>query len=152
MEREGRCKMEWLTSSGKVRIEIKSRGNRSSWRWLFRVPCQQTEDVIAPPMPCFDHQTQVRRQSTVVGRSGSFIVFVGFRYIVRELARPLLNLAFVIGLSVVFILFCHCLHLVDRVGVANHIPPRNAGERMAGGANFAVDLEATAETVAGIRM
>lgn len=96
-------------------------------------------------MPGLDHQTQVRRQGPIVRGSRGFIVLVGGRNVVRELSRAFLDFAFIIGFGVVFVLLGHSFHLVDGVGGADERAPGDAVQGVAGGANFAVDLEAAAE-------
>ncbi len=103
-------------------------------------------------MSRLDHQAQIRGQGAIVGRSGRLVVLVGGHDVIGELAGTLLDLAFVVGFGVVFVFFGHGFHFVDGVGDADEGAPGDAAEGVAGGADFAVNLEAAAEAVGVIRM
>ena len=96
-------------------------------------------------MPGFDHQAQIRRQGPIVCCPRCFIVLVGGRDVVGKLPRAFFDLALVIRFGVVFVLLGHGFHFVDGVGGADERTPRDAIQRVAGGADFAIDLEAAAE-------
>ena len=74
-------------------------------------------------MPRLNHKTQIRWQSTVIGRPSCLVIFVRFGDVVGEFAGTLLDFAFVVGLGVVFVLLGHYLHLIDCVGGANKDAP-----------------------------
>lgn len=67
-------------------------------------------------MPGFDHQAQIRRQRPIVRSPRCFIVLIGGRDVVGELARALFDLTFVVRLGVVLVFLRHGFHLVDGVG------------------------------------
>jgi len=96
-------------------------------------------------VPSLDHQTEIRRQGSVVRRTRRLVVLVRVRDVVRELAGTLLDLALVVGLGVVFVLFREALGFVYRHHVADERAVGDSAERVAGGADLAVDLEAAAE-------
>jgi hypothetical protein len=94
-----------------------------------------------------DHEGQVRRQSTIVGSASSFVVLVGGGKVVGQLAGTLLDLAFVVRLGVVLVFFGEGLGFVDGEDCADKGAVGDSRERVAGGADFAVNLETSAETV-----
>lgn len=69
---------EERTRAREIRIEIKTCRNRSSGRRVLGISRQQTEDVIAPSMPCLDHQAQIRGQGAIVRRPGRLVILVWF--------------------------------------------------------------------------
>lgn len=97
-------------------------------------------------MTTLDDQTEIRRQGTTVGGTRSLLVLVGARHVVRQLSGTLLDLALVVGLSVVLVVFGHSLHLIDGVHHTNEGTPWHTVERVTAGAHFTVDLETTAES------
>ena len=133
------------TSPRKIRIEVQTRLHRRPRRWFLGIPRNQTEDVIASTMPRLHHETEIWRQSTVVRRARRLVILVGRDHVVGELARAFLDFALVIGFGIIFVLFRHGFHLVDRVGYADEGAPGHARDGVAGGADFAVDLKAAAE-------
>jgi len=96
-------------------------------------------------MPSLNHQTKVRRIRALISCTPSLFVGVRRRKVIRKLSRPLFNLALVVGFVVVLVFFGHGFGFVDGVCDTNQRAPGDAGEGVAGGADFAVDLEATAE-------
>lgn len=102
-------------------------------------------------MTSLDDQAEIRRQSTGVTRTGSFLVGVWFWHIVGELAGTLEHLALVVGTIFVFHLLGHLLHFVNSVGDANQVTPGNTVEGVASSANLAVDLITTTNAENRIR-
>ena len=133
------------TSTWKIRIEVQpSRDSRPWWR-LLRISCQQREDVIASSVSGLDHQAQIWWQCTIISRPGCLVVLIWWRDVIREFARPLLDLAFVVGLGIVLVFFGHRFHFVDCMRRANERAVGDSRKGVAGGADFAVYLEAAAE-------
>ena len=91
-------------------------------------------------MTSLDDQTQIGRERTAVTSAGSLLVRVRSGHIVGKLARALEHFALVVRTILVLNLLRHGLDLVDGVRDADKIAPGNAVQRMAGGANFTVDL------------
>ena len=133
------------TSAREIRIEVQASLHRRSWWWFFRVSGQQVEDVIASPMSRLDNQAQIGRQGPIVGCSGRLVVLVRWRHVIAEFAGTLFNFALVVGLGVEFLFFGYGFHLVDGVGLADEGSVGDTTEGVAGGTDFAVNLEATAE-------
>lgn len=102
-------------------------------------------------MPRLDHQAQIRRQSSIVRRSGRLVVLVWGRDVIGELAGTFFDLAFVVGFGIVFVFFGDGFHFVDCVGGTDEGAPGDEFEGVAGGADFAVDLEAAAEAGGNVR-
>src|SRR5699024_9931984 len=111
---------------------------------------QKVEDVVAAAVTSLGNQAKVRGQSTAVGGTSSLLVLVGAGNVIRQLARALLDLALLVGLGIVLVLLGHGLHLIDGVHDTNERTPGDTGQRVAAGADFAVNLEATAEAEIGI--
>jgi hypothetical protein len=70
-------------------------------------------------MPRFNHQAQIRRQRPIIRRSCRLVVFVRGRDVIGDFAGAFFDLAFVIGLGVVFVFFGHSFHFVNGVGRAD---------------------------------
>lgn len=140
------CRIE-PTSAREVRIEIQSTRHRRSRGWLLGIARQQAEDIVASSMSRFNHQAQIRRQCSVVGRSGRLIVLVRRGHVIAEFSRTFFDFTFVIGFGVKLVFFRHGFHFVDGVGLADKGSVGNTAEGVAGRADFAVDLEAAAETI-----
>jgi hypothetical protein len=134
------------TSAGKVGVEVEAGRDDSARRRLLRVAGQQAEDVVGAAVSRLDHERQIRGQGAVVGGARGLVVLVGRRKVVGELPGTLLDLALVVGLRVVLVLLGERLGLVNRHHVADDGAVGHAGERVAGSAHLAVDLEAAAQT------
>lgn len=89
-------------------------------------------------MTGLDDQAEVRREGTLVGGTCSLIIGVRTRQVVRELARALEHLALVIGSVRVFDFLRHCFGLIHGMRDTDKVTPRNAVERMTGGADLLV--------------
>lgn len=135
------------TGSGEVRVEVQALLGVSTRRLLIGITGQQVEDVIAATVSGLDDQGQVGRQGTVVGGLSGLLVLVRAGYVVGEFTGTLLDISLVVGLSVVLVLFGHGLHFVDGGDGADEGAPWDTAEGVAGGADFTVDLESSAETV-----
>jgi hypothetical protein len=88
------------------------------------------------------HQTEVGRERAGVRRTRGLLVRVRRGEVVRELAGPLEHLAVVVRAVLVLDLLGHRARLVRGVAHADEVAPRDAVERVAGGADLAVDLVA----------
>lgn len=135
-----------LTGAWEVGVEIQPALHLRSRGRVFGIPSQQAENVVATTMPGLDHQAQIGWQSPIIGCSGSFVVFVGWEHVIAQFAGSLFNLAFVVRIGVVFVFLGHGFHFVDGVKGADKGSVRHAIERVAGGTDFAVDLETAAKT------
>lgn len=135
------------TGAREVRIEIQSTRDCRSSGWFLGIACQQAEDVVTPSVSRFNHQAQIRRQCSVVGRSGRLIVLVRWGHVIAEFSGTFLDFAFVIRFGVELVFFGHGFHFVDGVGLADKGPVGNTAEGVAGRADFAVDLKTAAEAL-----
>lgn len=133
------------TGAREVRVEVQPALDRRARRRFLGIPRQQAENVVAAAVPRLHHQAEIGRQGAVVGRPRRLVVLVRRRDVVAQFAGPLLDLAFVVGIGVVFVFFSYGFHLVDGVAGADEGAPGYAAEGVAGGTDFAVDLEAAAE-------
>lgn len=134
------------TGTGEVRVEVEARGDDGASRGLLRVTGKKGEDVVAATVSGLGDERKIRGQSTVVGGAGSLVVLVGVGDVVGKLAGALLDLALIVGLGVVLVLLSKGLGLVDGHHGADKCAPWDTGERVARGADLAVDLETTAES------
>lgn len=98
-------------------------------------------------MAGLDDQAQIRGKSTIVGSAGGFVILVGGRDVIGELAGALLNVTLVVGLAVILVRLGEDLGLIDRQDSTDECSVRDTAERVAGSADFLVDLEATTKTV-----
>lgn len=139
--------MQWRLPTGarEVRVEVQSGLHSGTSRWLLRISRQKTENVVAPSMPRLDHQAKIGRERPIVRRPRRLIILVRGGDIIAQLARAFFDLAFVVRFGVVFIFFGHGFHFVDGVGGADEGSPGNTAQGVAGGTDFAVDLETAAE-------
>jgi hypothetical protein len=96
-------------------------------------------------MASLGHKGEVRRERTSVGGACSLFVRVRRRHVIRELSRPLEHLALIIRAVSVLDLLSHRPRLVGGVGDADEVTPGDAVERVARGADLAVDLVAATD-------
>lgn len=117
-------------------------------------------------MTSLDHQREIRWQGTnhntqsapfstlhlyqrpdspSIPRPRRLIIRIRRGHIIRQLSRPLKHLPLVVRSILVLDLFRHRLDLVDGVGDADEVSPGDSVERVASGADFAVDLVASAD-------
>jgi hypothetical protein len=134
------------TSAGEVRVEVEARGNDGAGGRLLGVTSQKGEDVVAATVTGLGDERKIRGQGTIVGGAGSLVVLVGIGNVVGKLAGALLELALVVGLSVVLVLLGKSLGLVDGHHGTDKCAPWDTRQRVARGANLTVDLETTAES------
>ena len=78
-------------------------------------------------------------------RACGFIVLVRRKHEVGQFARALLDLALVIRISIVLLLFSKRLCLINSHEGSDEFAVRDTANAVASGAHFAVDLEAAAE-------
>merc|ERR1712225_151244 len=102
-------------------------------------------NVRQDTMAGLDHQAQIRRKSTIVRSTGSFVVLVGAWEVVGELSGSLWDFTLVVRLVIVLVLLCHSLRLIDGVGNSDQRSVWDSAEGVAGRADFLIDLETTAE-------
>ncbi|KAH3658765.1 hypothetical protein OGATHE_006491 [Ogataea polymorpha] len=109
--------------------------------WLIWVTSQQRENVVTTTVSGLDNQREIRRQSTLIGSSGS--LFVGIRTwdVVGKLTWSLSWVTLVIWFIVVFELFSHGSGFALSVRNTNKRSPSNSVQGMACCANLSVDLE-----------
>lgn len=131
--------------TGEVRVEVETRLNNGASWGLLRVTGKKREDVVAATVSGLDNEGKIRRQSTVVGGTSGLIVLVRAGKVVGELSGALLNLALIVGLSVVLVLFGEDLGLIDSHEATDNTSVGDTLERVARGADFTVDLETSAE-------
>lgn len=137
------------TGAGEVGVEVEAGTDLGACRGLVGVAGQQREDVVAATVAGLDDEGQVRRQGTGVGEARGLFVGVRVGQVVRQLAGALLDDALLVGLVIVLVLLGHGLGLVGGQDGADQSAVGHTVERVAGGADLTVDLEATTKTGAG---
>ena len=104
-------------------------------------------NTYSTTMASLDDQTKVRGISTTVAGTGSLLVGVGCRHVVGKFSGALEHLALRVRSVGVFNFLGHGSGLVDGVGDTDKIAPGNAVERVAGSADFTVDLVSSSDAV-----
>ncbi len=98
-------------------------------------------------MTGLDNQAQIGGKGTVVGKTSSLLVLIRCRNVVGELTRAHLDLALLIGFAGVLVLFGESLGLVDSEDSSDKSTEGDTVQRVAAGANLAVNLETSAKTI-----
>lgn len=137
------------TGTGEVGVEVKAGANGSASGRLIGIAGKEGEDVVAATVAGLDNQAEIGRKGTVVGETGGLIVLVGIGEVVGKLAGALLDLALVVGLGVVLVLFGKSLGLIDGQDGADKSAVGDSAERVARGADLTVHLETSAKTAVG---
>lgn len=101
------------TGTREVGVEVEARGDDGARRRLLGVTSQKGEDVVAATVSGLGDERKIRGQGTVVGGAAGLVVLVRVGNVVGKLAGALLDLALVVGLCVVLVLFGHDLCFVD---------------------------------------
>ena len=96
-----------------------------------------------------DNQAEVGREGTGVARTGSLLIRVRGRHVVRELSGTLEHLAVVVRTVLVLDLLRHCARLVRGVRHTDEVAPCDAVEGVACRADLAVDLVPSADAKGG---
>ena len=99
-------------------------------------------------MASLDDQTKVGRERALIRGTGSFLIGIRRRHVIRELAWALEHLALVIRAICVLDFLCHRLDLIRRMGDTDQITPGNAVERVARSADLLVDEVTSPDAVA----
>jgi hypothetical protein len=135
------------TGAGEVRVEVQAGTHLGASRRLIGVTSEEAEDVVAATVAGLDDQAEIGGEGTVVGEAGGLVVRVRGRKVIGQLAGALLDLALVVGLGIVLVLLGENLGLVDGQDAADKSAVRDSAERVARGADFPVDLEASPESL-----
>jgi hypothetical protein len=157
------------SSTGEVRVVVHALTNFDTSRRV-NVTRQKREDVVllreelvytrytasSPKVETYstavtslDNQREIGGKSTAVARTSSLFVGVRSGHVVGKLSGSLEHLAFRVGTVGVLDLFGHGACLVNGVGDTDQVTPGNTVERVAGGANFTIDLISSSDAIPG---
>lgn len=119
--------------------------------WPVTQARSQTKNKVthSATVSCLDDQAQIRREGTTVASSRSFLVGIRRRQVVAQFAWALKVLSLVVGSIRVLDFFSKSTRFVHGVRNAHKVTPCDTVERVAGGADFAVYLEASSNAGMG---
>ena len=91
-------------------------------------------------MTSFHDKTEIWRQGTSIAGAGGLVVRIWTRHVVSKLSWPHVHQPLIIRPIFVLDRLCHSFHFVRGVGYTDEVAPGDSVERVACGADFAVDL------------
>mmetsp|Transcript_6357 Transcript_6357/g.18682 ORF Transcript_6357/g.18682 Transcript_6357/m.18682 type:complete len:257 (+) Transcript_6357:169-939(+) len=127
-----------------VRVVVKTWHHFLSGRWLS-VSGEEGEDVVESVVSGLDHETQVRRVGSAICGAAGLLVGVRARDGVVRLSWALEHFSIAVGSVEDVDLLGHLLDLLRGVGDPDQLTEPDVLERVAAGADLAVDLESASE-------
>ena len=109
------------------------------------VTSEKGKDIISTTVTGLDDQAKVGRKSTTIAGSGSLLVRVRSGEVVGKLSGALEHLALSVRSVGILDFLSHSADLVHGMGDTNKVAPGNAVKRVAGCADFAVNLVSSSD-------